>query len=165
MKLARRQLLQCGIAGGIALALAGRLAATPRQPGFAATADDRVLIGALAGGLFGGQLPIGLPVLVDNVTRAIDGLPLAMQGELRELFDVLHQPLARRLLGLQAPWGEASASSVQALLQGWRGSRLALLRSAYQAVHGLLYAACYGDTRSWAAIDYRLPASIKGYLT
>ena len=112
-----------------------------------------------------GSLPATAPIaLVDNTLTAIAGLPLASQAELRQLFDLLQQPLARMALGLRPAWQDASAEQVRAMLDRWRYSRLTLLRSAYQGLHGLLYASWYGDPASWQATSYQLPASMKGYL-
>lgn len=165
MRLSRRQLLHTGVLGGLALAVAGRLALPPAAPGFAANVADRQLITVLARGMLG-PLPASGPLQVTgNVLAAIDSLPLALQTELRQLFDLLQQPLARHLLaGVAAPWQDASDEDVRAFLQRWRHSRLSLLRSGYQALHSLLYAAWYGDAASWPGIDYRLPPTMKGLL-
>jgi hypothetical protein len=164
MTLSRRQFIHTGLLGALSLGLAARLAAPRPVPGFAATVADRELIAALGRGMLG-VLPTSrqLP-LTDNVVAAIAGLPLASQAELRQLFDLLQQPLARMALGLRPAWREASDEQVRSLLEGWRYSRLTLLRSAYQALHGLLYASWYGDAASWASMSYQQPASMKGYL-
>ncbi|WP_174874223.1 hypothetical protein [Vogesella oryzae] len=165
MTLSRRQLLQTGLLGGLTLALAGRLAEVPAAPGFAANVADRQLIMALAPGMLGPLPAGGAAQVAGNVLKAIDGLPLAVQAELRQLFDLLHNPLARRLLaGVAAPWPEAGEQAINAFLQRWRYSRFSLLRSAYQALHCLLGAGWYGAAASWPAIDYRLPAMMKGLL-
>ncbi|MFC3532258.1 hypothetical protein ACFOLG_08680 [Vogesella facilis] len=165
MRLTRRELLHTGLLGGLALTLAGRLAVPPAAPGFAANLADRQLLAALARGMLG-PLPASAPLpVVDNVLTAIAGLPLALQAELRQLFDLLHNPLARRLLaGVAVPWPDASDEQVRAFLQRWRHSRFSLPRSGYQALHSLLYAGWYGDAASWPGIDYRLPAMMKGLL-
>lgn len=164
MNNSRRQFLKVGLLGGMALGLAGKLAGTSPQRGFVATADDRTLIAALSRGMLGSMPVDEVPLHTNHVLKAIAGLPPASQQELRQLFALLQQPLARRLMGLQPAWREASAEQVASLLQGWRSSRLALLRGAYQGLHSLLYAAWYGDERHWAAIAYQLPASMKGLI-
>lgn len=160
----RRQLLLGVAAGGALAATAYRL--WPRTaPAFNAGPDDRALLLALAPALLGPALPVDVQRLSAHVWQAIAGLPPATQAELRQLFDLLQQPLARRLLaGVSAPWPEATADDIRAFLLRWRYSRLALLRGAYQALHSLLYAACYGDSTAWPAIGYRLPPSIEGLL-
>jgi hypothetical protein len=164
MTINRRQFIRTGLLGAVALGVAARLAAPHPAPGFAADAADRQLIAALGRGMLG-SLPATAPIsVVDNTLAAIAGLPLASQAELRQLFDLLQQPLARMALGLRPAWQDASAEQVRATLDGWRYSRLTLLRSAYQGLHGLLYAGWYGDTASWAGMSYQLPASMKGLL-
>ncbi len=160
----RRQFIRTGLLGALALGVAARLAAPHPAPGFAASAADRQLIAAMGRGMLG-SLPATTPLsVVDNTLAAIAGLPLASQAELRQLFDLLQQPLARMALGLRPAWQDASAEQVRATLDSWRYSRLTLLRSAYQAWHGLLYAAWYGDAASWADMSYQQPASMKGFL-
>lgn len=164
MTLNRRQFIHTGLLGALSLGVAARLAAPHPAPGFVASAADRQLIAALGRGMLG-NLPATAPIaLVDNTLTAIAGLPLASQAELRQLFDLLQQPLARMALGLRPPWQDASAEQVRAMLERWRYSRLALLRSAYQGLHGLLYASWYGDPASWQAAAYQQPAIMKGYL-
>ncbi|MBP7581956.1 MAG: hypothetical protein KA757_13185 [Vogesella sp.] len=164
MTLNRRQFIHTGLLGALSLGIAARLAAPHPAPGFAASAADRQLIAALGRGMLG-SLPATAPIaLVDNTLVAIAGLPLASQAELRQLFDLLQQPLARMALGLRPAWQDASAEQVRAMLDRWRYSRLTLLRSAYQGLHGLLYASWYGDPASWQATSYQLPASMKGYV-
>lgn len=164
MNLSRRQFIKTGLLGAVALGVAGKLAAGRPSSSFAASAADRQLIAALSQGMLG-KLPASAAIAhIDHVLTAIAGLPLASQQELRELFDLLQQPVARRLLGLSPDWQQATAEEIAAVLQRWRFSRLLLLRSAYQGLHSLLYAAWYGDDHSWAAIGYRLPASMKGLI-
>ncbi|SCK27736.1 hypothetical protein [Vogesella sp. LIG4] len=165
MKLSRRQLIRTGLLGGVALVLGGRLARTLPAPGFAANLADRELIAALGRGMLGPLPASGALSLADNVLSAIAGLPPAVQAELRQLFDLLHSLPGRRLLaGVATPWQQADAAAMQGFLQRWRHSRFVLLRSGYQALHSLLYAGWYGAEASWLAIDYRLPAMMKGLL-
>ncbi|MNR44456.1 hypothetical protein D3C85_1632010 [compost metagenome] len=81
------------------------------------------------------------------------------------MFDLLQQPLVRRwLAGIPAAWPDASPQQIRAFLQRWRHSRFALQRSAYQALHNLVYAAHYGAASQQHAIGYRLPPAIQGFL-
>jgi hypothetical protein len=63
--------------------------------------------------------------------------------------------------GVWSPWPEASAESIAAFLVSWRDSRFALLRSAYEALHQIVYGAWYGNPRSWPAIGYAGPPSLE----
>jgi hypothetical protein len=84
-----------------------------------------------------------------------------VQEEVAQLFALLGFPVTRRLLaGVGSPWLEASDGSVQHFLERWRGSRFALLRSAYAALHELIMAAWYGNPAAWARIGYPGPPAI-----
>jgi hypothetical protein len=174
----RRQFLRAGIAGG-ALLLAVRAAYGPfsadpvvaEDTGFdyaVLRAKDRSVLAAVAPVMLAGALPAGdrereqaIVAVIRGVDRAVSGLPPGVQEEVAELFALLGFPLTRRLLaGVGSPWLQASAESVQGFLERWRASRLALLRSAYAALHELIMAAWYGNPAAWARIGYPGPPAI-----
>jgi hypothetical protein len=176
--LTRRQFLQAGIAGG-ALLLAVRAAYGPfsadpvvaEDPSFDYAVlrgkDRSVLAGVvpvmLAGALpaEGGERERAIVEVIRGVDRAVSGLPPSVQEEVAQLFALLGFPVTRRLLaGVGSPWLEASAKSVQGFLARWRGSRFALLRSAYAALHELIMAAWYGNPAAWPRIGYPGPPAI-----
>ena len=102
-----------------------------------------------------------LPKIWIGVGVAIAGLSAAAQQELSELFTLLGFAPARVLLaGLWPSWEAASVDEVAAFLQGWRTSRLGLLRSAYAALHDLVLGAWYGTPDTWEAIGYPGPPEI-----
>lgn len=169
----RRQFLQAGIGGG-ALLLAARLAYGPfaPDPGFSAgnahaftVLDDKAkaAIAAIANAMLGSMLPAdnreqALREAVIGVDIAIAGLPLAVQQEVADLLKLLTLPLTRRLLvGVAAPWQQASSEDIAHFLNRWRYSSFTLLRSGYQALHQIIYAAWYGNPHSWTAIGYSGP--------
>ena len=81
-----------------------------------------------------------------------------MQAELAQLFTLLGIAPARWLLaGLSSAWSVAPADDVAAAIERWRASRIALLRSAYDALHQLILGAWYGNPRAWASIGYPGP--------
>ena len=95
---------------------------------------------------------------VDGVDAAVGGLPPATQAELAQLFALLGVAPARfALAGLTTAWPDAQPDAVQAALERWRTSRVALLRSAYDGLHQLVLAAWYGNPRAWDAIGYPGP--------
>ena len=55
------------------------------------------------------------------------------------------------------PWSDAGAAEVAAFLERWRAVGFTLLRSAYDALHQIIFAAWYGNPRSWPAIGYPGP--------
>jgi hypothetical protein len=103
-----------------------------------------------------------LQELVAGVEKAIAGLPPAMRKEVDQLFSLLSFAPSRALIaGVWSPWHEASPASIGVFLDRWRDSRLALLRSAYGALHQLLFAAWYGNSNAWPAIGYAGPPSLE----
>jgi len=58
-------------------------------------------------------------------------------------------------------WNDASAASIAQFLQAWRTSPFVKLRSAYDALHQLLLAACYADPATWSEIGYPGPPVLK----
>ena len=174
----RRQFLKAGIAGG-ALLIAVRAAYGPfsadpvlaQDPGFdyvVLRAKDRSVLASVAPVMLAGALPAdasererAIVEVIRGVDQAVSGLPPSVQEEVAELFALLGFPVTRRLLaGVGSPWLEASDGSVQHFLERWRGSRFALLRSAYAALHELIMAAWYGNPAAWARIGYPGPPAI-----
>ncbi|GHD81612.1 hypothetical protein ACFSQE_09600 [Vogesella fluminis] len=165
MKLNRRQLLGCGIAGSVLLTAGGYWLWPQPAAGFVASGQDRQWLQRLAPALLGERVPCTPATVAANVLLAIASLPLPLQQEVRELFDLLQQPLVRRwLAGIPVSWQDASPQQIRTFLQRWRHSRFALQRSAYQALHNLVYAAHYGNIDQQHTIGYRLPGAIQGFL-
>lgn len=170
----RRQFIKAGIVGGAALAAAGLFHSRSLKEAPAGavpqglTLSARAIIGALVPAILAGALPESgearrqaVARTVDGVGVAIAGLSAAAQKELGELFALLGFAPARVLLaGLWPRWEEASAADIAAFLEGWRTSRLGLLRSAYAALHDLVLGAWYGTPEAWPAIGYPGPPEI-----
>ena len=95
---------------------------------------------------------------VMNIDRAINGLSPLQIREIGQLFTLLAlAPVRWSLTRSTHSWDEATASDVDALLSRLRDSRIALLRAAYDALHQLVFAAWYGNPRTWASIGYDGP--------
>jgi len=167
----RRTFLALGAAGAAALAAAGWWSWLRMQgpAGRRALDDDaRSIVAAIAPALLDGALPearderaAAIAEVVAGVERAIAGLPAHAQAELRQLFALLALTPARRAFaGVASPWPEASVAEISAFLDRWRSSGWALKRTAYDALHQLMYAAWYGNPRSWAAIGYAGPPQL-----
>lgn len=169
----RRQFIKAGVIGGAALAAAGLF--YPRglkeapvaavSPGL--TFENRPIIAAIVPAILAGALPgkdeeearrQAIQQTVEGVGIAIAGLSAASQKELEELFTLLSiAPMRMLLAGVWTRWEDASPIEVSEFLQGWRGSRLELLRSAYAALHDLVLGAWYGNPDTWEAIGYPGP--------
>ena len=59
---------------------------------------------------------------IGSVDRAVAGLPLPLQDEVRQLLALLaFWPGRRWVAGVAVPWREASIAEVSAFLERWRG--------------------------------------------
>lgn len=167
----RRIFLMTGLAGGALLAtayyarrhrgFAPTSAALPAPLGPDAVVILRAIIPAMLTGAIasaGAEHATDIRETSDGVVQAVAGLPPATQRELAELFALLAWPPTRwGLAGLAVPWTEADPVAAHAALERWRTSRFDLLRSAYDGLHQLIFAAWYGNPRSWPAIGYAGP--------
>jgi hypothetical protein len=101
--------------------------------------------------------------VIEGVRVAVAALSPAAQRDVDELFTLLDIGPARGLLtGIWGSWGEASAPEIEAFLQRWRHSRLALLQAGYHALHDLILAAWYAEPESWSSIGYPGPPQVPG---
>jgi hypothetical protein len=169
----RRTLLKAGIAGGVVLVLARWMATSysrresAEETGSALDSSARTIIAAIVPVLLEGALSEVESVearaeVVAGVDRAVAALPPGSRKELAQLFALLSFAPTRCLLaGVWSSWPDASRESVAAFLVSWRNSRFTLLRSGYGALHQLVLAAWYGNTRSWPAIGYPGPPSLE----
>jgi hypothetical protein len=172
LRISRRTLLKAGVAGGAALLLARWLytpSSLPARP-TPETLDSgaREIVAAIIPIVLDGALPGGPEAqraradALAAVEKAIAGLPPAPRKELADLFSLLGFPLTRCLIaGIWSPWPEATRESIASFLTRWRDSRFDLLRSAYAALHQLLFAAWYADPRTWPATGYPGPPSLE----
>lgn len=168
----RRWFLKLGILGGGLLFLAGlwrhlALEGKTVLPGFRflMPEDARVLM-ALTPVLLGKALPEeDRPARMAEILGAVDRLIVSMsphmQGELRQLFDLLGFPPARMALtGIWSGWEAASRQEVEKFLDRWSTSSLTLLQLAYAALHDLVTAAWYDNPRAWPWVGYDGPPDI-----
>ncbi|MCW3479067.1 twin-arginine translocation signal domain-containing protein [Neisseriaceae bacterium JH1-16] len=169
--LTRRQLIKTGAVGAVALVAAAYLAGPAEERAVSAAArlgfltdHDIPIVRAIAPSLIGlapGGVNPSLDELVAGVDKAILALSLAVQQEVRELFDLLQNRWLRRwLAGVRSPWAEVRPDEAAAFLARWQNGGFVLLRTGYQALHGLINAAWYGNPKSWAGIGYRQPARV-----
>ena len=174
VRISRRTLLKAGAAGVAALLLARwlyRPAALPpgriENPN-ALSPAARTIVAAIIPVFLDGALPSGPEAssvrdeTLAGVDRAIAGLPPATRRELADLFSLLAFAPARCLLaGIWSSWPEATPETIASFLTRWRESRFVLLRSAYAALHQLVFSAWYAQPRAWPAIGYPGPPSLE----
>lgn len=163
----RRTFIAAGIAGGATLAAAYWWRTSPfaSMGGAALGEDAATIIAAIAPAMLADALPQDEPQraraiadTVAGVRTAVAGLPPAARHELDQLFALLAFAPARIALArVTSSWSQATSDEVGAFLERWRTSRMTLLRSAYDALHQLVFAAWYGQEDSWAAIGYPGP--------
>jgi hypothetical protein len=167
-------LLKAGVAGAAALLFA-RWLYRPLPPPPTRIEDSNALdpaarniIAALIPVFLDGALPSGAEAssvraeTLAGVDRAVTGLPPAMRQELADLFSLLAFAPTRCLLaGIWSSWPEASPEAIASFLVRWRDSRFTLPRSAYAALHQLVFSAWYAHPRAWPAIGYPGPPSLE----
>ncbi|PHV12915.1 hypothetical protein [Chitinimonas sp. BJB300] len=181
--LTRRQLLQTGFAGAVVLGLA-RFAYGPITPDAVYAggqpsrfkvldAESCTAIAAIARVMLKGALPtndtaayaMALQAAVAGCDTVISGLPETVQDEVKDLLALLASRLSRRwIAGVSSAWEAASDDEVAYFLNRWRYSAFSLLRSGYQALHQIVFAAWYGNPQAWVGIGYEGPPEfVKGY--
>lgn len=169
----RRTLLKLGAASAAVLAMAGGGLALVWQRGLDAqagrlTPPGRAVFDALARAILDGALPRGEPARraaiaahLDRVDAAISAFPRAVRGELADLLGLLATAPGRvAFAGLRAEWSDASVGEVQAVLESWRLSSLALREQAYHALRELTNAAYFADGSAWAVLGYPGPSAV-----
>jgi hypothetical protein len=168
METSRRSFFKAGALAALVLAAGGgiyRYAHPPAPKGFVLDGEARAAMHAIVPAILAGVLPTGtkartqaIATTTERLNQTILGLPQATQQEVQDLFGLLALGPARRLLtGIPHGWAEATDAEVSNWLQDWRAHRLALLRTAYQALHDLVLGSWYSDPANWAGIGYPGP--------
>jgi hypothetical protein len=164
----RRTFIKAGLIGATALAVTGgvvRFRQNTRPQRFRLGQAASAALAAITAAMLQGTLPAttaeaaeAVAATVARIQATINGLPLATQKEIADLFGLLTlAPTRRFLAGIKADWPNAQPAQVAAFLQSWRIHRFALMQSAYQALHDLVFGAWYSDDASWRAIGYPGP--------
>lgn len=171
MAVNRRTFLKVGGLAALTLAAGGGLYRYTHPPGplqrFVLDGEAKAALDAIIPAMLAGALPPGakaraaaVGATTARVHQAILGLPLNAQKEVQDLFGLLALAPARRMLtGVAGGWARATDEQVSIFLQEWRFHRLAMLQTAYHALHDLIIGAWYADPSSWNAIGY--PGPIK----
>ena len=171
MAVNRRTFLKVGALAGLALAAGGGLYRYAHPPGplqrFVLDGEAQAALDAIIPAMLAGALPpepaaraAAVSATTARVHQAILGLALNAQKEVQDLFGLLALAPARRMLtGVAGGWAHATDAQVAAFLHDWRFHRLAMLQTAYHALHDLIIGAWYADPSSWSAIGY--PGPIK----
>jgi hypothetical protein len=170
METRRRSFLKAGALATLVLAAGGALyrAVHPTAPQrFVLDGEARAALEAIVPAMLAGALPAtaaerrsAVATTIAGVHAAIGNLPLPVQKEVQDLFGLLALAPARRALtGVSGGWSQATDAQVSTFLNEWRFHSLAMLQTAYHALHDLIIGSWYADPASWSAIGY--PGPIK----
>jgi hypothetical protein len=155
--LTRRQWIGSGVVAAAALGVAG-LAVDSAE-------SDRDILAAIVPVMLAGAIPsdgaqrlAAIASTLDGFDVAVAGLTPSVQGEVSQLLSLLRiAPLRIVATGIVGPWGRTPPGRIAQFLHDWRYSPVAKLRSAYDALHQLVFAAYYGNPKSWPGIGYPGP--------
>lgn len=166
----RRQLLAVGGATAALLALAGSAAFwwRPARSNSRLRPEAQVMLTRVAEAVLDTALPPNraqraqaLQQHLARVEATVDGMPPAMQAEVDQLLTLLLAPPGRTLLlGLSAPWQQATPGDLQQALQALRTSTLALRQQVFHALRDLTNAAYFADPAAWAVLGYPGPRAV-----
>ncbi|UNG18373.1 twin-arginine translocation pathway signal protein [Stutzerimonas zhaodongensis] len=169
----RRSLLRVGLFGSAALAGAGLIgslsgcSAEQSAAGFVQLREsDLLMLRRLTPTILEGAVPeSSMPDAVRGTLTSLDEglahLPPAVSKQVSQLFDLLSLPLTRGpLTGVWGGWEQAQDGEIQAFLQRWENSPIALLRQGHASLQQMILMAWYGRPESWRHCGYPGPPVI-----
>lgn len=169
----RRNLLRVGLFGSATLATAGLLgglsgcSAEGPANGFIMLRDSdlpllrRVTQVVLQGAVPGAKMPAAVQGTLHNLDQVLAHVSPALYRQVAQLFDLLALPVTRGpLTGIWSGWEQADGEAIEAFLERWENSSLALLRQGHAALLQMIQMAWYGRPESWQHCGYPGPPSI-----
>lgn len=169
----RRSLLRVGLFGSAALAGAGLLGslsgcrAERSAAGFTQLRDSdlpmlqRLTPVLLEGAVPESNMPSAVQGTLTNLDQGLAHLSPAVLKQVQQLFDLLSLTLTRGpLTGIWGAWDQAQDGEVQAFLQRWENSSVALLRQGHASLQQMILMAWYGRPESWRHCGYPGPPVI-----
>lgn len=172
VNLNRRELLKVGLGAslllgtaGITASLSGCSSSQPATGWQVLRESDLPILTALLPVIVGNHPALRGPKAASATLRQLDyslsWSSAQLHRELHQLLDLLSLPLTRGpLTGIWGAVENASPAQLEAFLQGWRDSRLDLLRQGYKALTQLLQMAWYAQPLSWQDTGYPGPPVI-----
>jgi long-chain-alcohol oxidase len=172
----RRSFLKKGLIGGallfvggaVPIALRGGLyAARPRAPLKLFTAREHAIFAAIAARIIPGDDALAAWPSAEAVDCAgkVDALMATVHpsvgAELRQLLQLFESGLSGLFTNLRpTPFTRLSPAEMDQRLTAWRRSRVALLRSGYQALKRLAQATYYSSPEIYERIGYPGPPTV-----
>jgi hypothetical protein len=172
----RRRFLKRGLFGGALLILGGALpfvfrstrrANGPRAPLRLLSADEYAVLAAVAARIVPGDGADGRWPRAEALDCAgkIDALMATVHpdvgNDFRQLLRLFESGFVGAFIaGSPRPFTRAPAAEQDARLEAWRHSRLAILRSGYQALKRLADAVYYSSPEIYPLIGYPGPPSV-----
>jgi hypothetical protein len=169
----RRSFLKKGILGGALLLLGGAIpialrggkdGASPRRALKLFTAREHAIFAALAARMVPGDdagpdWPTAEALdCAGKVDDLMSRVHPTVGAELRQLLHLFENGLAGLLTNFDPrPFTRATAAEQDARLMAWRRSRVAVLRSGYQALKRLAHATYYSSPEIYARVGYPGP--------
>jgi hypothetical protein len=164
----RRTFIKRGLVGGAILLLGGgaglalaptKQLAAPTGPLLALEPRGFQVLVAVARRV----LPAGADAIA--VAQGVDSTLSRAAPEVQKDFGKLLMLFENALPGLlfdgrALPFTRLSPESQDAVLRGWRDSKLALRRTGYQALRRICLAVYYADEASWPALGYTPPSGL-----
>jgi len=173
VRLDRRRFLRRGLFGGALLLCAGSLpfvfrttrrGNAPRAPLKLLSADEYAVFAAVAARMVPGDGADARWPRAEALDCAgkVDALMATVHpdvgNDFRRLLHLVESGFAGLLIaGSPRPFTRAAPAEQDARLEAWRRSRLAVLRSGYQALKRLAHAAYYSSPEIYEAIGYPGP--------
>lgn len=171
----RRDFLRIGLMGALTLsavsfsAVLTGCASAPSARGMRVFREsDLPVLRAIMPVVMAGAMPTDdtLPGVLEESILSLDALLAASsragQKQVQQLFDLLTFPPTRyAVAGMDTDWASATPEAVNAFLEKWRHSRVALLRGGYIGLCQMMDMNWYLQPRSWAAINY-IPPHVVG---
>jgi hypothetical protein len=172
----RRQLLTRGLVGGALLLVAGAVPLAlrstlvrrrPARPLKLLSVEEHAVFAAVAARLAPGDGAGPSWPTADALDCAgkVDALMAAVHpavgAELRQLLRLFESALFGLVVaGAPRPFTRSTPAEQDARLDAWRRSRLALLRSGYQALKRLAHATYYSSPEVYALVGYPGPPEL-----
>jgi hypothetical protein len=172
----RRRLLKRGLLGGVLLFLGGAVPLAlrstlvrvrPKHPLKILSEDEHAIFAAVAARVAPGDGAGPTWPTADALDCAgkVDALmatvPAGMSGELRQLLRLFDSALFGLVFaGSPTPFTRCTPAAQDARLEAWHRSRLALLRSGYQALKRLAQATYYSSPEVYPLLGYAGPPEV-----